>query len=340
MMREALLYEKLDGLWVRCHLCAHECLIPNGGRGRCLVRVNRGGTLGSLVYGQLIAEAVDPIEKKPLFHFLPGSLAYSVAALGCNFRCAHCQNHTIAQPLQVAEHEYRGRRASPESVVAAAIRSGCKTIAYTYTEPTVYFEFALDVARCARERGLRNVFVSNGFMMPAALELIAPVLDGINIDVKGIRDRFYREVAGGALEPVLRALRACVSHGIWVEVTTLVIPGMNDGEEELRDTAQVVADISPSIPWHVSRFFPAHRLRHLPPTPVATLRRAQAHGHAAGLHFVYLGNVPGEGEDTLCPGCGEVVIRRSGYRVVDNRLIAGRCPTCQRELEGVWVKAP
>jgi len=338
-MREAMLYEKLGDGRVRCNLCAHRCVIAPGRRGICGVRENRDGTLYSLVYGKAISLAVDPIEKKPLFHFLPGSRAYSVATVGCNFHCLNCQNYAISQYPREHSGRIIGEDVSPSEIVADAIAHGCQTIAYTYTEPTVFFEYAYDTARLAHEKGLKNVFVSNGYMTEEAAEVIIPYLDGINIDLKGISDKFYHEVAGGNLRPVLDSIARFYRAGVWVEVTTLVIPGMNDSPEELRWTAEAIYGISPGIPWHISRFYPAYRLRELPPTPVETLQTAKRIGEEVGLRYIYLGNVPGEGEDTYCPQCGTRLIKRIGFAVKENRLQGGRCPKCGAQIEGVFLTA-
>ena len=335
-MHEAALYERLDDGRVRCALCAHRCLVPEAGRGHCGVRENRGGTLYSLVYGRLVARQVDPIEKKPLFHFLPGSSAYSVATVGCNFTCKNCQNHSISQAPRDQDGLIVGEAVEPREIVEAAKRAGCQSIAYTYTEPTVFFEYALDTARIAREEGLRNVFVSNGYMTAEAIAAAVPFLDAINIDLKGITDAFYHEVAGANVAPVLDSIERFVAAGVWVEVTTLVIPTLNDGEEELRWTAEAIVGISPAIPWHISRFHPAFRLLDLPATPVGTLENARRIGREAGLRYVYLGNVPGEGEDTRCPECHKIAVKRIGFLVRENRLADGLCPHCGAEVDGVW----
>jgi pyruvate formate lyase activating enzyme len=335
-MNEAALYEKLRDGRVRCGLCAHRCLIGDGCRGICAVRENRGGTLYSLVYGRLISHAVDPIEKKPLFHFLPGTCAYSVATVGCNFTCKNCQNYTISQAPRESRGAIPGEEVSPSEIVARAKETGCPTIAYTYTEPTVFFEYALDTARVAREEGIANVFVSNGYMTAEAAEALIPYLDGINIDLKGISDDFYHTVVGANVRPVLDSIERFFAAGVWVEVTTLVIPGMNDRPEELSWIAEAIVGVSPAIPWHISRFYPAWRLPDLPPTPVRTLEEAQRIGREAGLRYVYLGNVPGEGEDTRCPGCRRLLIKRIGFLVKENRLQDGKCPDCGFEVDGVF----
>ena len=337
-MHEAALYEKMGDGRVRCAVCAHRCVVGDGRRGLCAVRENRGGTLYSLVYGRLVSREVDPIEKKPLFHFLPGTCAYSVATVGCNFSCQNCQNHAISQAPRERGGLILGEEVAPSDLVADAKKTGCQSIAYTYTEPTVFFEYALDVAHVAREEGLANVFVSNGYMTAEASEALIPCLDAINIDLKGISDDFYRDVVGASVRPVLDSIERFSSAGVWVEVTTLVIPGLNDDPEALRWTAEAIVGISPLIPWHISRFYPAYRLLDLPPTPVATLEKAQRIGREVGLRYVYLGNVPGEGEDTRCPACRKLVIKRIGFLVRENRLADGRCPHCGAEVDGVWSR--
>ncbi len=335
-MKEALLYSRLDNNSVSCSLCAHRCLIPEGRRGLCGVRENREGTLYSLVYGKAIATHVDPIEKKPLFNFLPGSLAFSVATVGCNMTCLHCQNADISQSPR-DNGRIMGRDISPERLVEAALDEGCRTIAYTYTEPTIFFEYALDTARLANKAGLKNIFVTNGYMTAKALEMIAPVLDGANVDLKSFNDDFYREICGARLQPVLDTIKRMFKLGIWVEVTTLVIPGHNDSEEELESIARFLRDISPDIPWHVSAFYPTYQLTDAPRTPVSTLRKARELGQAAGLRYVYTGNIPGDdGENTFCHSCGQKIVERTGYRVGAINIRDGRCAFCSVPAPGIW----
>jgi len=335
-MKEAILYERLNDGRVRCHACAHRCTISLGERGICAVRENVDGRLVSLVYGRVIARDIDPIEKKPLFHFFPATRAYSIATVGCNFTCQNCQNHFISQYPREHGGRIVGEEVSPEEIVADAAASGCRSIAYTYTEPTVAIEFYLDCMRLAKEEGLANVWVSNGYFSAETAELISPLLDGINIDLKGISNDFYREIAGGNLRPVLNSIERVFRAGVWVEVTTLVIPGLNDSPDELRWTAEAIYGVSPRIPWHISRFFPAYRLVDRPPTPISTLKRAYEIGREVGLSYVYLGNVPGEGEVTRCPECNAPLILRSGFLVRENRLLDGRCPDCGAKIDGVW----
>ncbi|MBF0566607.1 MAG: AmmeMemoRadiSam system radical SAM enzyme [Nitrospirae bacterium] len=335
-MKEAILYEKSEGNKVKCNLCAHRCVINEGKRGICGVRENHGGTLYSLVYGRLVAANVDPIEKKPLFHFLPGSRSFSIATAGCNFRCLHCQNASISQYPLEHRGEVDGQLATAGEVVDAAFKSGCESISYTYTEPTIFMEFAADCARIARHRGLRNVFVSNGFMTPESAAYIIPILDGNNVDLKGDED-FYKRVCAGKADPVMDTIRAMHEGGVWVEVTTLVIPGMNDSDEVLRGIAKFIASVDTSIPWHVTRFHATYKMTGKPTTPTDTLIKARQIGLDAGLKYVYLGNTPDEtGEDTHCPSCKRMVIMRRGFTIIKNELSDGRCPNCGYRIEGVW----
>ncbi|NTU59553.1 MAG: AmmeMemoRadiSam system radical SAM enzyme [Deltaproteobacteria bacterium] len=335
-VREALLWEPLEAGAVRCALCSHRCRVAPGRAGLCGVRENRGGALHTLVYGRLVAESVDPVEKKPLYHFQPGSLSYSIATAGCNFRCAHCQNYAISQ---AERHQGRlpGRFAAAEAVVERALEAGCRSLSYTYTEPTVFFEYALDCMKLARAAGLRNVFVSNGYMTPECLDLAAPWLDGANVDLKSFRDDFYREVCGGRLEPVLGSIRGLVERGVWVEVTTLVIPRRNDAPDELRGAARFLAGVSRDLPWHVTGFYPTYRMTDEPPTPPSTLLAAREIGLEEGLRFVYAGNRPGSGgEDTPCPSCGRVVLARRGFSVTRSSITAGgACSACGASIPGV-----
>lgn len=363
-VRKASYWHPLPDGRVQCTLCALDCKIARGRRGACGVRVNVEGKLFTLVYGRIVARHIDPIEKKPLFHFLPGSLAYSVATVGCNFRCLHCQNYGISQQpktkelvapdcgesqregddpevlcltLRAAGARIPGEDVSPAEVVHAALRSGCASIAYTYTEPTIFFEFAYDTARLARERGLRNIFVTNGYIGRDALETLAPYLDAANIDLKSFRDTAHKQMTGARLEPVIDNIRRYHRLGVWVEVTTLVIPGHNDSDAELQQIATFLAGVDKNIPWHVTQFYPTYRLLDRPRTPIAVLRRAREIGLAAGLQYVYEGNVPGEGgENTYCHQCHTLLIARYGFTLLDSRIADGRCPNCSAEIPGVW----
>ena len=335
-MKEALLYEKIGEEKVRCYLCAQHCIIASANRGICGVRENVGGTLYSLVYGKVIARHVDPIEKKPLFHFQPGSHSYSIATVGCNFKCLHCQNFEISQyPKQ--RHDIPGQEMTPEQVVSGAEESGCRSISYTYTEPTIFMEFAYDCARLARQRGLKNVFVSNGFSTPEATRLIAPYLDGNNIDLKG-DDNFYKKVVGARLQPVLDTIKLMKELGVWVEVTTLIIPGYNDSEDFLTWVAEFIKSVDISMPWHVTQYYPTFKLTDAPRTPVSTLVKARQIGLKAGLKYVYEGNAPGQGgESTYCPSCGELLIERYGFVLNAIKMKDSRCLNCGSAVEGIGM---
>ncbi|MEA3546905.1 MAG: AmmeMemoRadiSam system radical SAM enzyme [Thermodesulfobacteriota bacterium] len=336
-MKEAMFYQQGQENEVVCGLCNHHCHIKEGKRGICGVRENQDGKLYSLVYGRLIAENVDPIEKKPLFHFLPGSRAYSIATVGCNFRCLHCQNYDISQYPHRHGGEISGTERSAESVVEDAVRQDCASVCYTYVEPTIFYEFAYDCSVLAHKRQLKNVFVSNGYMSPDVTRHLAPVLDGINIDIKGFTDNFYKKVCKARLQPVLDNVKLMHELGVWVEVTTLVIPGLNDSKEELRDIARFVKSVSPAMPWHVTAFYPTYKMLDREPTPAATLRMAREIGLEEGLRFVYEGNIPGEGgENSYCPACGEELISRFGFNIRTNSLSEGRCAKCGEFIEGVW----
>jgi len=365
----ALYYERLSDDSVRCTLCPHDCKIARDHRGVCGVRINRNGQLFTRVGNRIFSSEIDPIEKKPFFHFLPGSTAYSIATVGCNLRCRFCQNWTISQwpklkesinrageiPSPIGEHpldewcteteppEARGEIGTtvvPSELVSQAEQAGCRTIAYTYTEPTIFYELALTTARLASAAGLGNIFVTNGFISLEPLREIAPYLSAANIDLKSFRDSYYKKLCGARLEPVLAAIREYKKLGVWIELTTLVIPGLNDENSELRDIAQFIkAELGENVPWHISRFFPAYKMEHWQDTPIHSLLRAREIGQKEGLRYVYLGNVPQEegAENTSCPGCGSAVIRRWRFTVTENQLQAGRCPDCNCLIAGRWA---
>ncbi len=334
-MHEARLYTTKENGLVRCELCSHYCFITPGRRGLCAVRENRDGSLYSLVYGQVAAEAADPVEKKPLYHFLPGSRTWSIATRGCNFRCRHCQNHTLSQ-LGPRENP-AARLRSPQEIVAMAQAAGCQSISYTYSEPTIFFEFAEDCGLLARKQGLKNILVSNGYMSAEATERAATWLDAANIDIKAFSENFYQRICGARLAPVLETVQRLHSQGVWIEITTLVIPGLNDSEKELQQLAEFIASISPDIPWHLSAFHPAYKLTDIPRTSLEILLKAREIGQAAGLRYVYLGNVllAGAG-DTHCPSCGKTAIQRGGYQIVFNTYAAGTCRNCGFKVAGGW----
>jgi pyruvate formate lyase activating enzyme len=336
-MTSALLFDRLEDNQVRCGLCRHRCLIKDGRTGICHVRQNNGGELKSLVYRKIIAENVDPIEKKPLFHVYPGSLSYSVATVGCNFKCTFCQNADISQ-MPADAGRIMGQDRTPEQIVAAARRAGCKTIACTYTEPTIYFETALEIARTAAPEGILTVFVSNGYMSDEALDLIHPDLAAANVDLKSFRDSFYKQQCGARLDGVLASLRKLKEQKVWLEVTTLIIPTLNDDEGELAEMVDFLVELGPETPWHISRFFPRYHRTDLPPTSAEFLKKIRQTGLDKGLHYVYTGNIHGdEGEDTYCHHCGRRLIRRRGYLVSQNDITNGQCPDCQTPLAGLGL---
>jgi len=337
-MHSARLYKPLSEDRVQCRLCSHYCVIDPGDSGRCRVRANHGGKLATLVYDKIAALNLDPIEKKPLFHVLPGTLTLSFATQGCNLTCSFCQNHSLSQ---VRGETIRGRAASPAQLVQAALDNGAKSISYTYSEPTVFFELMQDTARLAKDAGLLNVMVSNGFQSAECLDELAGLIHAANIDLKAFSEDFYKEQCGARLAPVKQNLKRMVEMGWWVEVTTLVIPGLNDSRDELEAIAGfMAAEMGPQTPWHVSRFHPDYTMLDRPPTPVSSLETALDAGKKAGLEYVYTGNVPGHGgEHTLCPGCGEQVILRRGFTVEEMRLDGGKCAHCGHTIAGVGLKA-
>lgn len=337
-MKEAMLYEKIGDKKVQCNLCAHRCKINEGKKGICLVRENRDGTLYTLVYGRTISQHVDPIEKKPLFNFYPGTTAYSIATVGCNFKCQFCQNWEISQMVR-DEHLIMGNEASPELIVENAKKYGSKSIAYTYTEPTIFFEYAYDTAKLAHEVDIKNVFVTNGYMTEEAIKKIESYLDAANVDLKSFSDDFYRKLCGAKLQPVLDALKLMKKLGIWVEVTTLIIPTLNDSSEELREIAKfIVNELGEGTPWHISRFYPAYNLTDKPPTPIETIHKAREIGLNEGLKYVYEGNIPGStGENTYCPNCKNLIIERWGYQIINKATKDGKCPYCESRIYGVGL---
>ncbi|MCL2182151.1 MAG: AmmeMemoRadiSam system radical SAM enzyme [Chitinispirillia bacterium] len=339
-MNDALLWSGNDDGSVVCGLCAHRCCIAPGKSGKCIVRANDGGVLRTRVYGRAIAEHVDPVEKKPLYHFLPASCTFSIAAPGCNFRCAFCQNWSISQAGGLRNSDGGldacGRALPPQKAVEVAQKSGCDSISFTYTEPTVFFEYALDTAKAAKEAGLKTIFVSNGYMTKECLEMIGPYLDACNIDLKSGRDAFYKDLCGGSLQPVLDTLKSVRAMGIWLEVTTLVIGGCNDSGEELSAIAKFIRkELGEDVPWHVSKFVPQYRMAACPATDPAVIEKAVKTGLDAGLRYVYAGNVE-MARDTICPGCKAPVITRHGYRTGRRGMEGGCCRKCGAKIDGVF----
>jgi len=332
-----MFWEKLGNKRVRCALCRHRCLISEGKTGICHVRQNKDGVLYSLVYDRVIAQHIDPIEKKPLFHFFPGSHSFSIATPGCNFKCLHCQNADISQ-MPVNRGHISGDALPPDLLVETAEKNNCASISYTYTEPTIFFELAYDAAKLASQRGLKNVFVTNGYITAEALKQIGPFLDAANIDLKSFNKEFYRKICAADLDQVLDSIKTYHALGVWIEATTLIIPNLNDSSEELRQIAAFLAALSPDIPWHVSGFYPTYKLLDHPPTPVETLMAAREIGMQEGLKYVYTGNAPGHGgESTRCPDCGKIVVKRRGYSILENRAKGGTCEYCSAAIAGVGM---
>ena len=335
-MKEARLYEPLKESRVQCHLCRHQCKIDEGNKGICGVRLNQAGTLYSLVYDKVISTNLDPIEKKPLFHFAPATTSFSIATPGCNFRCSFCQNHAISQ-MPHDQNQIAGRSILPADLAAMAEQHQCRSISYTYTEPTIYYELARDTMIEAKKRGLLNVFVTNGYMTRDMLDDSKGLIDAANVDLKAFNDKFYLHYCKARREGVMDTVVYMKELGIWLEVTTLLIPTLNDDPTEIRDMARFIRDhLGPGTPWHISRFYPQYKEQALPPTDVAALSKARQIGLEEGLYHVYSGNVPGDpGEKTYCPQCSTLLVDRVGYRRRQYAIKEGRCPSCHRVIEGV-----
>ena len=332
---EARYYEKLAHRKIRCLLCPRECVIDDLERGYCGVRENRGGVYYSLVYGQVVSAHIDPIEKKPLFHFIPSSTAFSIATAGCNVFCKFCQNWEISQarPEQIPATEIM-----PPQLALLAKDKRCASIAYTYNEPVIFAEYLYDTAEQGRALGVRSVMITNGYIQPQPMKDLCRVLHAVKIDLKAFTERFYKELVSGQLRPVLDTLLLLRKEKMWTEIVYLVIPGQNDDRQELTDLCRwIVTELGPDVPLHFTRFHPQYRLSNLPPTPLATLAMAREIGLQSGLHFVYTGNVPGDaGESTFCPNCHQRLIHRFGFAILQNRIKNGRCPDCQTPIAGVW----
>jgi len=335
-LKEVMFYKKLDSLRIECEICPKRCQIAELERGYCGNKENRGGSYFTLVYGKVCAAHIDPIEKKPLFHYLPGTSAFSLAAAGCNFDCKFCQNWRIAQfrPEQVEHHAL-----SPRQAVDVCKRNKCPTIAYTYSEPTVFYTYMYDVAKMAREAGIGSVAISNGFINEKPLRELCKQLTGVKIDLKSFSEKFYREYCSGKLGPVLETLLRLKDRGMWFEIVVLLIPTLNDSREELNQMCSwIKTNLGPDVPLHFSRFHPMYQIKNLPPTPVKTLEMARNIALEAGLHYPYIGNVPGhEGEHTYCHSCNKVLIRRVGYTIVENALDGVRCKFCHHTIPGIWT---
>ncbi len=336
-MKEAQFYKKLAEKRVQCQACNHYCQIMPGNRGICAVRENRDGKLYSLVYGKIVAKNVDPIEKKPLFHFLPGTKSLSIATVGCNFRCLYCQNADIAQmpkeSVLFREGNVPGINLTPEDIVREAVLARTPSISYTYSEPTIFIEFALETMKLAHKKNLKNIWVTNGYTSKEVLKEVAPYLDAANVDLKGFTEEFYNKICGAKLKPVLKTIKAMKKAGVWVEITTLVVPEQNDTKEQFEGIANFIAkEVGKDVPWHISKFFPTYKLKDLPPTPPSSLVEAREAGKKAGLKYIYLGNVSlPEYEITFCPKCGAKMVERAGYEIIRHDK-DGKCAKCGQDL--------
>lgn len=328
-------WRKANDRRVTCHLCPHECVVPEGRTGKCRVRLNRGGEYYTLVHSNPCSLNNDPIEKKPLFHFLPGTNAFSIATVGCNIECRFCQNWQISQ---FTPDEVPSRRMSPGDIVRAALEAGSTTIAFTYSEPTIFFEYMRDICLAAKGTKLKKVIISNGYIQEKPQRELLKLLDGVKIDFKAFSESFYRDVCSAHLRPVLDSLRRVKDAGMWLEMVMLTVPTLNDHPRELDAMTQwIVQKLGPDVPIHFTRFHPMYKLKNLPPTPVKTLEKARDIALQNGIHFAYAGNVPGHpGEDTCCPSCKKTLIRRDGYHIVYNRVQGGTCPYCKTPIAGVW----
>jgi len=334
-MKELKLYSKLADEKVICHSCAHTCKIDEGKTGICGININKAGILKSQVYGRAVAMHVDPIEKKPLYHFFPGSLSFSVATVGCNMHCRNCQNSDISQ--MPVDGIIQGSEVSPDLLIISTINQQCKSIAFTYTEPAVFWDYAYDTSVLAKENGIRTVFVTNGYFSEESLKTMIPYMDAANVDLKSFKNSTYKSICGARLKPVLDSIQWMKELGVWVEVTTLLIPDLNDSDKEITSIAKFIHDVDPGIPWHVSRFYPAYKMTDRPQTPVETIHRARQIGLDCGLRFVYTGNVSDrEGSDTTCFECGETLIERKGFSVQKMQIKNGKCPSCHTNIDGIW----
>lgn len=334
-IREARYYEKLDHKKIRCTLCPRECVIDDRERGYCGVRENRDGVYYTLVHSRLCSYNIDPIEKKPLFHFHPGSLSFSIATAGCNLNCKFCQNWQISQ---VSPEQVRSIYVPPIEVARNAADYRCVSIAYTYSEPTIFYEYMLDTALAGHEQNVKSVVVTAGFIAPKPLQELCKKVDAIKVDLKAYSEKYYKDIVNGELKPVLEALVTMRKMNIWTEIVYLVVPTLNDSDAELKGLSQwIKANLGPDVPIHFTRFHPQYILKNLPPTPIQTLEKAKAIADAEGLHYVYIGNVPGHrAEDTVCPQCGKVVIDRIGFTIRENHLQKGRCKFCNQAIPGIW----
>jgi pyruvate formate lyase activating enzyme len=336
-MQQAILWKPYKEDIVQCRLCSHFCLIKPGERGKCGVRYNDNGQLMTLVKDRVAAMNLDPIEKKPLYHCYPGTKSFSIGTMGCNFSCTFCQNYSLSQGPK-PNKPVQGEVLSAKEIVLLAQKYGAASISYTYSEPTIFIELVMETARLAQKEGIKNILVSNGFQSPECLEELEPYIDAVNIDLKAFTEKFYQNYCGAKLKPVLKNLERIKKMGWWLEVTTLIIPGLNDSDDELKKIASFIYhNLSQDTPWHISKFYPAYKMTDRPSTPISTLERAYSIGKETGLDYVYTGNVPGHsGENTYCPACSKKIITRMGFQITDQHLKEGKCEFCGHEIAGRW----
>jgi len=335
-MKEAMFYKRENDK-VECYLCAHNCIINNNNRGICKVRINKNGKLFSLVYNKAIAENIDPVEKKPLYHFLPGTYTYSLATVGCNFKCLNCQNYEISQFPELNNGYIYGKELTPEEIINKVKSNHLPSISFTYTEPTVYYEYAKDIGIFAKTNGIKNIFVSNGYMSKECADDLKNWLHGINIDLKSFSDDFYKKICKARLKPVLDNIERLKANGIWVEITTLIIPELNSSEKELKNIAKFIKSVDKNIPWHVSAFYPTFKLTNSYPTPPELVIKAREIGLEEGLNYVYTGNIRDyTGQNTYCPECNEILIKRAGYFTEILNLNNDKCSNCGFEIAGIF----
>ena len=334
-LKEAMFYQKLEGNNLRCRLCPRKCIIPEGGRGFCRVRENKGGKLYSLVYGKPCSVDLGPIEKAPIYHFIPGHVRLCLSTVGCNLRCKYCHNWHISQ---AGPGELREYNLSPEEVVKEALSQGVKSISFTYTEPTVFYEYIYDISKLAREKGIKTSIVSNGYINPEPLRKLLTVLDAVKIDLKGFTESFYREVSSAGLQPVLETLKVLKQEGVYFEIVNLIVPTLNDDPEEIKKMCEWIKEnLGEDVPLHFSRFTPAYKLTSLPATPIKTLEEAVKIAQETGLRYVYLGNVPGHRyNSTFCPQCGKRLIHRIHFSVLKDEIEDGICGFCGYKIAGIW----
>ncbi|MGC8880737.1 MAG: AmmeMemoRadiSam system radical SAM enzyme [Minisyncoccia bacterium] len=338
-MEKAFLFKKLEKSKVECLACNHHCILEESQTGICGVRKNINGELRLLVYSKPVAVNIEPIEKKPFFHFFPGKAAFSLGTIGCNFGCEFCQNWEISQLPKISKSSqiFETEEWSPEKIIAYCKENSIPIIAYTYNEPTIWTEYVLEIMKLAKKEKIKNVWVSNGFMSKKTIKLISPYLDAINIDLKSFRDEFYRKICKARLEPVKENIKKIFEMGIWEEITTLIIPGYNDSEKELKEIAKFLCNISPDLVWHITAFYPAYKMLDIPSTSLKTLIKAYQIGKEAGLKYVYTGNIPDKNlESTFCPNCQEKLIERWGIEMIKNNLKNGKCPRCGQKIPGIW----